>query len=128
MTTRSWFGIALLALSIAGCGAGTDLSAGADPSDFDATDTEEARATSWERLVGAWEPTGSAQYAHLVFLRTAEGSAHRYFGSRVVTCVRARMPRRKALSVWKASPSCWSMKVPVPEAPGTMPPGRPSLL
>lgn len=89
MTSRSWVPFVVLGVALAGCGAGTDLADSANPSDFDAVDTAEARATSWERLVGAWEPTGAAQYAHLVFLRTADGTAHRYFGQRVVTCVRA---------------------------------------
>ncbi len=90
MRVRTWAGAVALGAVFLGCGAGTDLADNAaDPADFDNTDTAETRAVSWERLVGAWAADGTSQYADVVFTRTTDGSAHRYFGMRNVTCVRA---------------------------------------
>lgn len=89
MLTRAWISAAALcAVGLWGCSAEPDASA--DPtSDYDTADTQEQRAASWERLVGAWRSTRAGQYTWLVFGRAAEDTGHSYFGMRVVTCVRA---------------------------------------
>lgn len=80
--------IALLAALTTGCGDVAPELAD-EASDFESTDTQEARAASWERLVGAWTASSSGLYSYLVFGRASENGGHAYFGGRVVTCVRA---------------------------------------
>lgn len=92
MKTIKWAALALAMGAWAmGCSDVTDDGSG-DTSDYDNLDTQETRAASWERLVGTWVADGAGLYAQIVFTNTAEGSGHHYFGSRVVTCVRAPCP------------------------------------
>jgi hypothetical protein len=79
----------VLGLLLSGCGDASETAADDTAGDFDGTDTQEARAASWQRLVGTWEADGAGLYSELVFSSTAEASGHHYFGMRVVTCVRA---------------------------------------
>lgn len=88
ITTRAMAAL-LVGAFAAGCSADPDADPGAGASDFDTADSQEQRAASWERLVGAWEASAPGLYAQLVFGRAAEGDGHYYFGTRVVTCVRA---------------------------------------
>lgn len=91
MKTSMW-GVCAMVLGAALAGCSDPGDPAADDGDYGAADTQESRAASWERLVGTWVADGAGLYGDLVFTNTAEGSGHHYFGTRVVTCVRAPCP------------------------------------